>query len=183
MGGGPGWPHGSRPTSLSPPPAATSIFALKEIQLQKEASLRSSSMPDSGTCGPHPLLSPIHLLCLPPTAIRSAFPRRQASFPSGGHRVLSRVLSHRPRPQQAAAGGMPYPSQGSPQLHPPCLLPTYPPDSCSPAHMSPAACPDTRPLACWPTHWPVCWVLTKLSSLLRLVCLSVCLFLPLSLSR
>nr|KAF6435168.1 cyclin dependent kinase 16 [Rousettus aegyptiacus] len=29
-------------------PDTTSIFALKEIQLQKEASLRSSSMPDSG---------------------------------------------------------------------------------------------------------------------------------------
>uniref|UniRef100_A0A8C9CY06 cyclin-dependent kinase n=1 Tax=Phocoena sinus TaxID=42100 RepID=A0A8C9CY06_PHOSS len=160
-------------------PDTTSIFALKEIQLQKEASIRSSSMPDSGkcTCGPHPLPCPVHLPACSPTAICSAFPCRQASFPSGGHRVLS----HRPRPQQAAAGGMPYPSQGSPQLHhPPCLLPAYLPDSCSPAHMSPAACLNTRPLACRPTHWPVCWVLTKFSSFLRLICLSVCLSLFLS---
>uniref|UniRef100_A0A8B9XQK0 cyclin-dependent kinase n=1 Tax=Bos mutus grunniens TaxID=30521 RepID=A0A8B9XQK0_BOSMU len=164
-------------------PDTTSIFALKEIQLQKEASIRSSSMPDSGKCrcDPCPLpcpLAPIHLPACSPTAIRSAFPCRQASLPSGGHRILS----HRPRPQQAAAGGMPHPSQGSPQLHPPCLLPAYLPDSCSHAHMSPAACLNTRPLACWPTHWPVCWVLTKLSSLLRLVCLSICLCLFLSLS-
>lgn len=37
-------------------PAATSIFALKEIQLQKETGLRSASLPDSGegsgTVGP-----------------------------------------------------------------------------------------------------------------------------------
>uniref|UniRef100_A0A452TU16 cyclin-dependent kinase n=1 Tax=Ursus maritimus TaxID=29073 RepID=A0A452TU16_URSMA len=70
-------------------PDTTSIFALKEIQLQKEASLRSSSMPDSGRCGPCPLHCPSHLPAYPPTAIRSAFPCRQASFPRGGHRVLS----------------------------------------------------------------------------------------------
>uniref|UniRef100_G1M3C8 cyclin-dependent kinase n=1 Tax=Ailuropoda melanoleuca TaxID=9646 RepID=G1M3C8_AILME len=70
-------------------PDTTSIFALKEIQLQKEASLRSSSMPDSGRCGPCPLPCPSHLPAYPPTAIRSTFPCRQASFPRGGHRVLS----------------------------------------------------------------------------------------------
>lgn len=104
-----GWPHGSFPT-VCPPPTATSIFALKEIQLQKEAGLRSSSMPDSGRCGPCPLPRPGHLPAYPPTAIRSAFPCRQASFPRGGHRVLSQ----RPRPQQAAAGGMPLPLTGQP---------------------------------------------------------------------
>lgn len=144
MRGGPGWPHGSFPTSLSSPPTATSIFALKEIQLQKEASLRSSSMPDSGRYYLHPLLCPFHLPACSPTAISSAFAHRQASFPCGGHRVLSQ----RPGPQQAAAGGMPHPSQGSPQLHSPCLLPAYLPDSCSPAHMFPAACPNIQPLAC-----------------------------------
>uniref|UniRef100_A0A8I3VWX7 cyclin-dependent kinase n=1 Tax=Callithrix jacchus TaxID=9483 RepID=A0A8I3VWX7_CALJA len=124
-------------------PDTTSIFALKEIQLQKEASLRSSSMPDSGGCSPLSCSLPTHLPACPPTAICSAFPRRQASFPRGGHRVLS----HRPRPQQAAAGGMPHPSQGSPQ-HLPCLLSASLPEPCSPAHLFPAACPNTRSLAC-----------------------------------
>ncbi|XP_074064824.1 cyclin-dependent kinase 16 isoform X5 [Macrotis lagotis] len=36
-------------------PDTTSIFALKEIQLQKETGLRSASLTDSGGCGPHPL--------------------------------------------------------------------------------------------------------------------------------
>lgn len=76
-GAGPRWPHGSSPTSMSPPSVATSIFALKEIQLQKEASLRSSSMPDSGRYSPlssslpHPptcLPTNSHLLCFPPQA-------------------------------------------------------------------------------------------------------------------
>lgn len=115
-------------TFVSPPHTATSIFALKEIQLQKEASLRSSTMPDSGKCGPHPLPCPVNLPACPPTAICSAFPCRQASFPRGGHRVLS----HRPRPQQAAAGGMPHPSQGSPQLRPCLLLPTCLTHACLP---------------------------------------------------
>lgn len=51
---------------------ATSIFALKEVQLQKEANIRSTSMPDSGKCGPLVLLYPptglptnSHSLCFP----------------------------------------------------------------------------------------------------------------------
>ncbi|XP_072481971.1 cyclin-dependent kinase 16 isoform X11 [Notamacropus eugenii] len=35
-------------------PDTTSIFALKEIQLQKEPGLRSASLTDSGGCGPQP---------------------------------------------------------------------------------------------------------------------------------
>lgn len=138
-GGGPGLPHGSCPTSVSPPPTATSIFALKEIQLQKEASIRSSSMPDSGKCrcDPCPLpcpLAPVHLPACSPTAIRSAFPCRQASLSSGGHRILS----HRPRPQQAAAGGMPHPSH---RAAPNCILPAC----CLPTCLTHAPMP-TRPL-------------------------------------
>ncbi|XP_074133309.1 cyclin-dependent kinase 16 isoform X4 [Sminthopsis crassicaudata] len=36
-------------------PDTTSIFALKEIQLQKETGLRAASLTDSGGCGSHPL--------------------------------------------------------------------------------------------------------------------------------
>ncbi|XP_063136394.1 cyclin-dependent kinase 16 isoform X2 [Rattus norvegicus] len=53
-------------------PDTTSIFALKEVQLQKEANIRSTSMPDSGKCGPLVLLYPptglptnSHSLCFP----------------------------------------------------------------------------------------------------------------------
>lgn len=45
--------------------------------------------------------------------------------------------------------GIPQLSQGSLQLHLSCLLTTYLPDPCSPAHISLVACLNAGPLACW----------------------------------
>ncbi|OWK49549.1 Cyclin-dependent kinase 16 [Lonchura striata] len=43
------WPGLAPPSDLVPLPPATSIFALKEIQLQKEPGLRSAALPPTGS--------------------------------------------------------------------------------------------------------------------------------------
>lgn len=83
------------------------------------------------------------------------------------------------KPQTEAPAGSSWrdatPLTGQPQLHFPCLLPVYLPEPLSPAHLFPVTCPNILPLACQPTQWPVCWVLTKFSLIIPLFGLFLCL--------
>lgn len=129
---------------MSPPSVATSIFALKEIQLQKEASLRSSSMPDSGRYSPLSSSPSYPPTCLPTNSRLLCFP------PQAGQ--LSAWWTPNSKPQTEAPAGSGWrdatPLTGQPPTTsslltlPTCLshvhLPTCP--------LLPVQTPD---------HWPV----------------------------
>lgn len=91
----------------------------------------------------------IHLPACPLTAIHSAFPCRQASFPCGGYRVLSQVLSHRQTKAPAGSGwrdATPLTGQPPSAILPACCLLT-----CL-SHTPLPTCP--LPPAQTPNHWP-----------------------------
>lgn len=104
---------------------ATSIFALKEVQLQKEANIRSSSMPDSGTCGP-PLLLLHPPVCLSTNSHSLYFPLQ------AGQLSVWWIRSSKPssKPQTKAPAGSSWrdatPLTGQPPsaVLPACCLPT-----------------------------------------------------------
>lgn len=130
---------------------ATSIFALKEVQLQKEANIRSTSMPDSGKCGPLLLLYPPS--CLPTHSHSLCFPLQAGQLSVWW--IPSSKPSFKPQtdqgPSRQRLEGCHTPYRAAPICNPPCLLPAYLPEPHSPANLSPATCPNTKPLA-WPVN-------------------------------
>lgn len=177
-------PHGSCPTSVSPPPTATSIFALKETQLQKggQHSIFVTAWTQvSVGVTPCPLfpapLAPIHL----PALLTNSHPLLLS--PAG--RPAYQWWTPNSKPQTEAPAGSSW--EGCHPLHraaPNCILllaACLPAHSCSHAHTS--CCLSEHPTIGLLAHPLACLlVLTKPShrSFTWSVCLSVCVSLSLS---
>lgn len=125
---------------------ATSIFALKEVQLQKEANIRSTSMPDSGKCGPLLLLYPP--TCLPTNSHSLCFPLQ------AGQLSVWWIPSSKPsfKPQTKAPAGSGWRDATSLTGQPPsAILPACCLLTCL-SHTPLPTCP--LPPTQTPNHWP-----------------------------